>query len=319
MAEFLYLSDGDLDALGITPAEVADAVEQAIRDKASGDLRDAPKTAILPGAGRYMMSTLAVGTREDLTVVKQVTVSPDNHARGLPGINGAVMVLDARTGLLRALMGANWITGARTAALSAVAARRLADPASRVVAFIGCGTQARTHLAAFAGMFPLAEIRAVGRGRAKVDAFCDHARGMGLTASAAETAAAAIRGADIVVSSITLDHSVEPFLDARWLKPGAFAAITDLGIPWLPDGMTALGQVVIDDRAQEDAMDKKMVDPGLVTADLTEMVGGAVAIAHDPARPSAFIFRGLALGDYAAAALALARAEARDAGRRLPI
>ncbi len=319
MTDFVYLNDADLEALAISPTDVADAVEAAILDKAAGALMDAPKSVILPGEARYMMSTLAVGNRQDLTVVKQVSVCPENPAKGLATTNGAIIVLDARTGLLRALMGANWVTGTRTAALSAVAARRLANPKSASVAFVGCGLQAHTHLDAFSAMFPLTEIRAFGRGQANIDRLCKKADGMGLKATVSDSAEAAIRGADLVVTSITLDYSVAPFLDGRWMEPGAFAAITDLGIPWKAKGMGAFGQVVIDDRAQEATMEKKLVAPSLVTADLGDVVSGAIKVGFDPERPSAFAFRGIALGDYAAAALALARAEAKGAGKRLPL
>ena len=131
--DFLHLSDTALERLGIPPADLADAVEAALIAKAKGRLHVTPKSAVLPGGGRYMMSTLAVGD-EGLTVLKTVAVCPDNPARGLPTINGAIMVLDAETGFLKAVMGANWITAHRTAALSAVAARRLADPASAAIA-----------------------------------------------------------------------------------------------------------------------------------------------------------------------------------------
>ncbi|MDF0602778.1 ornithine cyclodeaminase family protein [Psychromarinibacter sp. C21-152] len=318
MSEFLYLPDATLEELGIGTGEVADAIEAAIRDKAEGRLFDSPKAAILPGDSRYMMSTLAVGNTEELTVLKTVTVSPDNPARDLPAINGAILVLDARTGLLRALVGANWVTAVRTAALSVVAARRLADPQSKSVAFVGCGTQAHSHLAAFAEMFPLDKVFAIGRGRANVDRLCETARGMGLAAEAPEDPEAALREADLVVTSVTLDYSIEPFLDARWLKPGAFAAITDLGIPWFDAGFAALDSVVIDDRTQEAAMEKKLIAPERVDADLTELVAGA-PLAFDAEKTGAFLFRGIAVGDYAAAALAVQRAEARGAGQRIPL
>lgn len=317
MSEFLYLPDTALEKLGITPAEVADAVEAAIRDKAEGRLFDSPKAAILPGESRYMMSTLAVGNGEDLTVLKTVTVSPDNPSRDLPAINGAILALDARTGLLRALLGANWVTAVRTAALSAVAARRLANPHSKSVAFVGCGTQADSHLDAFADMFPLEKVYAIGRGRKNVDRLCAKARAMGLAAEAPDGPEAALREADLVVTSVTLDYSIEPFLDARWLKPGAFAAITDLGIPWYDEGLAALDSVVIDDRVQEEAMEKKLIAPEQVDADLTELVGGA-PLAFDPGKTAALLFRGIAVGDYAAAALAVRRAEAQGAGQRIP-
>ena len=208
-----------------------------LREKAAGRLLTAPKSALLPGDGRYMMSTLAVGTDPAFTILKAVSVCPDNPDLGLPAINGSILVFDAHTGLLTALLDANWVTAVRTAALSAVAARRFAQRDARSIGFIGTGVQARSHLAAFMAEYPIAEIRAFGRGRKNLDALIDHARGLGLTASAAESPEDALRDVDIVVTSVTLDYTIEPFLDARWLKPGAFAAITDLGIPWLKEGL----------------------------------------------------------------------------------
>lgn len=311
---FLYLPDAALEDMQIPPSEIADAIEDALCAKAGNRLHVAPKSALLPGEGRYMMSTLAVGD-DGLTVVKQVSVSPGNPDRGLPAINGAIMVLDAETGLLRAVLGANWITAHRTAALSAVAARRLADPAAETVAFVGCGVQAQSHLLAFRDMFPLKRIFAVGRGQAGIDALCAFATERGLEASAAPPEQA-LRDADVVVTSVTLDYTIEPFLDAGWLKPGAFAAITDLCIPWRPDGMAAFGTVIVDDMEQERASEKPMLPADRIAGDLTDLVMGKVPD-RDRTKPAAFAFRGIALGDYAAAALVLRKAEATGAGQRI--
>ena len=307
----LYLSDEMMDAMNIAPGELADVIERALTDKAEGRLHVSPKAAILPGEGRYMMSTLAVG---DVIVVKQVTVSPDNPAKGLPSINGAIMVLDAQTGLLRAVMDANWITAHRTAALSAVAARRLADPASSSIAFVGCGVQAQSHLRAFKTMFPLKRVLAVGRSQATVDGFLDHATSEGFDAQQSE-AEDALRSADIVVTSITLNYDVPPFLKASWLKPNTFAAITDLCIPWHDDEMSAFGTVIVDDMEQERSAEKPLLAPEGIAGDLTDLVTGKVT--PDMNRPRAFAFRGIALGDYAAAALILKRADETGAGQRI--
>lgn len=309
----LFLTDETLEKMGIAPPEIADAIETALVEKAEGRLHVAPKAAILPGGGRYMMATMAVG---GITVVKQATVSPGNPARGLAAINGAILALDAETGLLRAVMGANWITAHRTAALSAVAARRLGDPGSETIAFVGTGVQARSHLLALREIFPLKRVLAVGRGQANLDALCAFARELGLEARPAESAESALRAADVVVTSVTLDYSIEPFLDARWLQPHAFAAITDLCIPWLPEGLDALGTVVVDDMAQERASEKPMLPTERIAGDLTDLVTGGVP-GRDAGRPAAFAFRGIALGDYAAAKLVLERAEATGAGQRI--
>ena len=315
--EFIHLSDGALQDLGIPPREIANAIEHALAQKASGALHTAPKAAIVPGEGRYMMATLSVGDAPDLTIVKVATVSPDNPIRALPSINGAILALDSQTGLLRGVLGANWITAVRTAGLSTVAARRLADPAARSVAFIGCGVQAQSHLRAFAEEFALTEIRAFGRGQANVERLCKSAKFLGLTATASKTAEEAIRGADLVVSSVPLDYTIDPFLDAGWLKPGAFAAITDLVIPWRPETLEHFGTIVVDDREQEAASERPLVPADRIAGDLTDLVTGESPPRHNPERPAAFAFRGIALGDFAAAALALERAEAAGIGTRV--
>jgi len=311
---YLFLSDDTLADLGITTAEVVASIEKAVLAQANGSLWMAPKSAVVPGDGRYMMTTLSAADEPDLIVVKSVMVSPRNPARGLAGINGAILLLDSETGLLRAVADANWITAARTAGLSAVVAKRMADPQSTSIAFVGCGVEARSHLKAFAELFPLTEIRAYGRGRPNIDRLCSAARDKGLEARACTTPQEALEGADLVVSSITLSFDVKPFLDARWLKPGAFAAITDLALPWIPDGMSAFDSIIIDDRAQESASAQPMVDPQLVSGDLVELVSGKATAAFAPDKRSAFVFRGLALGDFAVAALAYARAVSQDRG-----
>ncbi|MEP3698271.1 MAG: hypothetical protein ABJM74_07315, partial [Marinomonas sp.] len=168
---------------------------------------------------------------------------------------------------------------------------------------------------AFRNMFPLKQVLAVGRGEKNRERFCAHARDLGLDACAAEPEEA-LRRADIVVTSITLDYTIKPFLNARWLKQNAFAAITDLFIPWDAASIDAFGNVVVDDLEQERATDKPMLPANAITGDLTELVTGALA-QHEDVKPAAFAFRGIALGDYAAAALVLGRAEAGGGGQKI--
>lgn len=313
MTDILYLSDQTLDGMGIAPAKLVSAIEDALKAKALGKLHVAPKSAILPGQGRYMMATLAIGN-DGYTVVKQVSVCPDNPGRGLPAINGAIMVLDAQTGLLRALVGANWITAHRTAALSAVAAKRLADPNSTTIAFVGTGVQARSHLVAFKEMFPLTKAFAVGRSQQTLEAFCAYSDSIGVPCEIADSAEAALSVADIVVTSITLNYETAPFLDARWLRPNAFAAITDLCIPWHDESLSSFANIVIDDRQQEAESPRPMVPTDAISADLTELVTTGIERTNGP---TAFAFRGIALGDYAASVLAVQIAELTGQGQRI--
>ncbi|MGI9509981.1 MAG: ornithine cyclodeaminase family protein [Geminicoccaceae bacterium] len=311
---FLMLSDETLAGLGVPVAAIVDAVEAAIRSEAAGKIWTAPKSAVLPGDGRYMMSTLSTSDDPDMTVVKSVMVSPRNPERGLPGVEGNIILQDSETGQLRAGMQAGWVTAVRTAGLSAVVARKMADPKSKTIAFIGCGVQARSHLEMFAELFPLKEIRAYGRGQANIDRLCRMAEEHGMATKVCDTPRETLEGADLVVSSVTFTFDREPFVDARWLPKGAFATITDIAAPWVTDGMAAFGAVIIDDQEQERVSQKKMVDPGLVRGDLRGLIADDADIAFDPEKRSAFIFRGLAIGDFAIASLAYERACAAAKG-----
>ena len=309
---FTYLSDTDLAALGITPAEIVAAIEKAVLQQAKQQLWAAPKVAVLPGDGRYMMATLAVSDDPPIVAVKSVMVSPDNAARNLPGINGAIMLLDSQTGLLKCVMGANWVTAMRTAGLSAVMAKRLASPDAKSVAFVGTGVQARSHLEAFSALFPLQKIHIFGRGQANIDLLAQDAKTRGLDAETFDTPKAALEDADIIVSSITLSYDTAPFLDARWLKTGAFATITDLAIPWIDDSMDAFATLFVDDREQEKTMEKPLVDPALIKGDLQSLVANKTPASYDPNKRAAFVFRGLAIGDLAVAGLAYGRATGHE-------
>ncbi len=205
-----------------------------------------------------------------------------------------------------AVVDGNWVTAVRTAGLSGVAARRMARPDSTALALIGCGVQARSHLQLMCDLSPITEIHAFGRGAANRDALCRLAESRGLRAIAHDDPKHAVATADIIVSSVSVPLQAPPpaFMDARWLKPGAFVAFVDLARVWLPEGMPALDRIVIDDLLQEATQPRKLVDPALVSGDLAGLVAGRVQGRGDASERSGFAFRGMAIGDLAVAALA---------------
>jgi len=264
-----------------------------------------------------MMATLCAADDPPFLAVKSAILNPRNRERGLPDINAVVTLLDSGTGVPLAIMDGNWITAVRTAGLSAVAAKRLARADASIAAFIGCGVPAHSHLHAFSALFPLKEIRAFGRGTANQDALCRTAGQLGLRAVASGTAQEAMRDADLVVTSVTFSPQLVPFLDARWLKPGSFATVTDLAAPWVADAMAAFDRIVVDDLEQEAQMPKPLVDPALVAGDLTGLVNGVFIGRRSHHEKTAFVFRGLALGDLALATLGYQRA--RESGKGFAI
>jgi len=311
---FLYLSQKDLENLGLTTAEIVESLEHLIRGRARSQVWAAPKAAVAPPDGRFMMATLAATDDPPFLAVKSLVLNPRNPEHGLSAINSSITLLDSNTGIPVAVMDGNWVTAIRTAAASAVAAKHMAKSNASIIAFIGCGVQAHSHLRAFAELFPLTEIRAFGRGSANRDALCHSAEAIGLTAVASPSAQAALHDADIVITSIPLTVQVEPFLDGRWLKPGAFVSSTDLALPWIPEGMPAFDRIIIDDLEQESSMPEPMVKPSLVLGDISGLVMGKVCGRHGEKERTAFVFRAVALGDLALAALAYQRARANAVG-----
>lgn len=294
-----------LAALNLTAQDIIAMLQKLIRGAADGTVHAAPKAALTPPDGRYIMATLAAMDSPPIAVTKSLVLNAANTARGLPQINGLVSLLDAETGLPLATLDNNWLTGVRTAGLSALAAHYLARPDANSVGFVGAGLQARCHLALFREMFPLTRIKIAGRGRANIDALIEAADG--LDAEVVSSPRAALEGVDLAVTSVTHTAVEAPFLDANWLAPGAFVSVVDLAVPWHKASFGAVDRVIIDDLEQEASLPNKLADPAHIHGDLSGLVMGDAQPRQSDTERTAFVFRGHALGDLALAALAWGR------------
>ena len=299
-----YLSGNTLQNLGISTFDIIECIEKLIRGSAEKTVWSAPKATILPEDGRYMMAALAAADEPALLAVKTVVLNPKNTARGLPQINGLVTMLNSQTGLPVAILDGNWITAVRTAGLSATAAKYMARKNASVVAFIGTGVQASSHLVAFKAMFPLSEVRIFGRGQTNIDKLADEAKQCGLASTVCGSGEEVVDGADLIVSSVTFSKTLTPFLDANWLKAGSFTAVTDLSAPWKQETYSAFDRISIDDLQQEAALPNKISPPEYVSGDLSGLVMGKISGREQDNERTAFVFRGHAMGDLALSILA---------------
>lgn len=220
MSEITLLSEADLRACVALDLPSIEAVEQAFVLLATAAVAMPPilrldipehngevdvKTAYLPGLERFA-----------------IKVSPgffDNPKLGLPSLNGMMMLLSARTGLLDALLLDNgYLTAVRTAAAGAVAARALSRSDSRSVALIGAGEQAALQLQALRLVRPIDNVRVWARDLAKAQAFSvELTRDTGLAVKPCATLDEAMVEVDI---AITCTPSREPLIDVRHLHPG---------------------------------------------------------------------------------------------------
>lgn len=318
----LYLSRADVEALAIAPVALVDAVEACFRARVQGRARGTHKTTLYPGEGRLQQTMLATTEDPPFFAIKCVGLSPRNHARGLPHIGALLVLHDGTTGMPLAVMDATWLTAMRTAAMSGVAARRLARKDSAAIGFVACGAQAESHLAIMRALFPLQRVVAYGRRAATAEALAAKARGLGMESSVAAAPEQAVRDMDIVVTSVPAGADQKPELDPAWLSPGSFATMVDLGRSWKKEGLAALDVIATDDREQSTELGKagKLAWGGAFAfdlGDLAAMKAGAARTAN--AQRTAFLFPGFALGDLAAAMLIHDRAKAHGRGTSLPL
>jgi ornithine cyclodeaminase len=159
---------------------------------------------------------------ENLAYVKAFTFFEDNRSRGLPVTESLVVLFSSETGMPVCLMEGDWITAVKTAASTAVTARRLAREDSRIAAVFGAGGLGRQHCLALDHVFELDEIRVVDVVPEVAERLCFALAGRTrCRLKASVTAEGAVRGSDVVVT-VTTGSAVN--VESDWISPGAFIA-----------------------------------------------------------------------------------------------
>ncbi|MGX5733237.1 hypothetical protein [Bosea thiooxidans] len=316
----LYLSRNDVKSLAIAPGEAREAVLRAFRDHAAGLNRSLPKSALGLGHGHGFQAMVAASQRDGIATLKWVSIAPVGPDSTVPGINALICVSDYESGAPLAVLDGDEITLIRTAALSAAAAARMGPPAPRTIGFVGCGLQAHAHLAAFLDLYPsLAGALMLSRSRSSAERLAQAASEAGLATEIVADAETLLARSDIVISMVPGAPGLKPFLDARHMKPNAFAAAVDIGRSWLPESLPAFEVLATDSLEQSKApcdVDGNPVTTVRFGHDLVELASAAHPTA--PGSRSFFCFRGFALADLALAHLVIGHARKRGIGTTLP-
>jgi len=271
------------------------AMEKALIDFSAGRVTQPVRSIISvdpPGGFLGLMPALT----PDGLGLKAVTFYPPNAERGIPTHMATIFLVDPQTGTPLAIMDGRLITEMRTAAVSAVATKLLASPHAKVLAILGSGVQARSHVEALRIVRQLEEIRVWSPTFEHARQFAEEISG---TAVSAEQA---VRDADVIV---TVTSSRTPVLKGAWLKSGCHVnAIGACRPDWreLDDEAMQNNVVFVDSR--EGAMKESgdvILSGAKIYAELGEVLGGKV-----PARENeTTIFKslGMAVEDIAAATL----------------
>jgi alanine dehydrogenase len=246
--------------------------------------------------------------------------NPRRHGR--PAIQGVIVLCDGDDGSPLAVMDSIEVTIRRTAAATAVAARRLARPDAGVVTICGCGRQGRAQLRALACVLRLERAYAFDADEATARAYArDLSAELNLDVSPVIDHAEAVRSSDICV---TCTPSRQPFLFREHVKPGTFVAAVGADSPdkqELDPGLLAAAVVVVDALEQCAAIGElhHALDAGAVTresvhAELADLVTGRKAGRGSDDEITIFDSTGTALEDVAAAAVVYEKAVAAGVG-----
>jgi len=241
-----------------------------------------------------------------LAITKLITWVADNPLRGLPSIQGEVMVFDVRDGRRLCLLDGPTVTAHRTAAVSLLAAQKLAPNTAGKLLLVGAGVQARAHLHAFVHGLGVKEVVVSSRTRASAQLLVDEAQAMGLQAQIAESADDALADCSLVVSATSAQQialRARPREDAFVCAIGAF---TPAMVEWAPEVcayMAKHGRVYVDTRdADHEAGDLLQAGLDVTTfPTLQALVRGEVSGGYSKNGPVFFKSCGWAGWDLAAA------------------
>lgn len=318
-----YLSRAEVEAAGVSMAEVIDAVEAAFANKGAGAVELPAKTAVHPGSADSFIHAMPASIPAMGAVgVKWIAGFPENQSAGLPYINGLLLLNEPATGIPTAVMDATWITATRTAAASAVSARRLARPDSERLAIVACGVQGMAHLEALPLVLPsIRHVAAFDPDEARATALVEAARARGLEADVAATAADAVRDADVIVTSGPILHEPHATLGAGLLQPGAFVSAVDFDSYWHASAFAELDVFTTDDIAQLEHFRSlgyfRSIPP--IDADLGELVTGAHPGRTSPEQRTMACNLGVAIDDVAVGVAVLRAAERAGIGTLLAL
>ena len=233
-------------ALALPYTALAGQIEALLRD---------PTVAVparivqaLPGGGSLFVMPAADAR---VAITKLITFTPDNATRGLPSIQGDIVVFDAQTGSRVAILDGPTVTARRTAAVSLLAAQKLARRTEGPLLIVGAGVQGRAHLEAFHAGLGMKEVWVASRNPASADALVQHALTLGLRARRVNDADAALADCPLVVSTT----SAQQVALRAMPRPDAFVAAVGAFTPQMVEWDAAIcrrlaeeGTLVVDTR-----------------------------------------------------------------------
>ena len=326
--DLFILSGADIEALGFTDSEILAAVEAGLLAQGRGEVKLEPRVHLEPDPAFRGHFNVLRGYVAPLGVagVKVVGDYVDNWQRGLPSEMAILYLADPQTGMPQALLNATLITEMRTGALTALGARHLARPDSRVLGHVGARGTAYWNVRLLDHLFDFEEIRVHSRRIESRDAFAARLSAeLGKPVRATPDWESCLAGADIMVEASRLE-APEPLLRTAWIARGATIVPYGTMSAVELDLTDVMDKIVVDDWGQARVGHlgalRRHVDSGRLSeanlhAELGEIVAGLKPGRERDDETILFWHRGLATSDVALGHAMVEKARAAGIGTRL--
>jgi alanine dehydrogenase len=302
--------------------ECIDTMAEALKALRAGEAVNPLRTVLgLPDQHGYLI-TMPSSVSQSMGV-KVISVMPGNHGTQYDSHMGAVLLFEAQHGRPLALMEAGAITAIRTAAVSGVATRLLANPDASDLAILGSGVQAHTHLEAMSVARNIRRARVWSRNPDHAQAFAERESAhYPFPIEPMFTAEEAVSGADLIC---TTTAAAEPILKGEWVSPGTHLNVVGASLPTARECDTALmvkSRLFVDRRESTLAesgdflipKSEGAIDDGHIQGELGEVLLDIVPGRSSRDEITLFKSLGLAIEDLAAAQLIYAKAIERGIG-----
>ncbi|RWZ52953.1 ornithine cyclodeaminase family protein [Labedella phragmitis] len=326
-----FLSGPDIDSLELTRSEIIAAIDGVMAAHGRGETVFEPRMHLMPdngGIGHFNVLRGHVSSLGDHGVsgVKVVGDFVPNYTLGLPSELAMATLFDPTTGVPLAVMDATLITEARTGAMTAVGAKHLARPGSKILGHVGARGTAFSNVTMLDSLFDLDEIRVTSKRPESREAFAERLRAeIDTPVRVVETADEAFDDADILVEATRLTEP-SPLLRTDVVKAGAFVVPYGTISAVELDLLDVMDKVVVDDwreaRSGRFGALRAHVDTGRLSEETLYAQFGEIVSGQKPGRESdderiLLWHRGLSILDVALAHLILDRAQQADVGTML--
>lgn len=322
--EFKYIHAAELERLGFNMGDIVEILEEAFRVRAQGHAIMPPKVFFYRDGDRFYSSMASASPHLGFGGCKWQSGDPENPTRGLPYIQGLYILTEDKTGQVRAVIDAEWITSQRTAAASALVVKYQARAGAQRLGILGCGLQGRKHVEAIEAVRPdmkeciCFDVRRDAQERFIEEMAVSHSMKM----IGAKNAEEVCRASDILITGGPIDVTRKPTIKPDWINPGCLVVTIDYDAYVTDEAIAEMDIILTDDVGQieeERRTNRKFMGVPRFDTTLADLVAYGKGKRESDSQRILGLNLGIALEDLALAIEILRRAEERAIGISLPI